>query len=93
MQGAAADSELFRRGGDIAARARERLQDQLALGFVEIERAPLRPPRAGGEASGQGAAAWRTFIGNSRSVIFGPFAMTTPCSIAVRNSRTFPGQS
>src|SRR5437667_872015 len=37
-------------------------------------------------------AACRTAIGRSRTVTFGPVAITTPCSIAVRNSRTLPGQ-
>ena len=38
-------------------------------------------------------AAWRTAVGRSRNVILGPVAITTPCSIAVRSSRTLPGQS
>ena len=37
-------------------------------------------------------AAARTFGGKSRNVSFEPRAITTPCSIAVRSSRTFPGQ-
>src|SRR3954469_23501137 len=34
----------------------------------------------------------RTLGGRSRTVSFEPRAITTPCSIAVRSSRTFPGQ-
>ena len=35
----------------------------------------------------------RTEAGRSRRAIFGAVDITTPCSIAVRNSRTLPGQS
>ncbi len=38
-------------------------------------------------------AACLTATGRSRKVTFALVAITTPCSIAVRNSRTFPGQS
>ena len=95
MQGAPADAELFRRGGDVAFGAGERLHDQAPLGFMQIERARLFAP-ASTAVIPPGrcrAAPCRTFMGNSRTVIFGPFAMTTPCSIAVRSSRTLPGQS
>src|SRR5207244_8818442 len=37
-------------------------------------------------------AACRNAAGKSRGAIFGPVAITTPCSMAVRSSRTLPGQ-
>ena len=96
VERAAADAELLCRISDVAIGRRERLHDEPLLGRVQIERTCLfvKGFSAREMPAGTGApAACRTAAGRSRRPTLAPVAMTTPCSIAVRNSRTLPGQS
>ena len=87
VQRAAADAEPDRRLALVAVALLERAQDEPVLALVQIDRIALLRHRPRSERPSS-----RSDRGRSRIVILGPFDITTPCSIAVRSSRTLPGQ-